>query len=200
MAAVPAGRPLGAAPRRHHERPGRTLFRPPQHACARAKGGSRSSDLSFRYADNLPFLYRGLQCSKCNPGQVRRHHGALGLGQEHAGETAAGLLRARRRRRSRSTATTSATSRPTNCATTSAWCRRKRCCSPARIYDNLLMANPHATFDQVVHACKMAEIHDAIEDCRRATRPRSASAAWACRAGRSSASRSRGRSSSSRRS
>ena len=31
------------------------------------------------------------------------------------------------------------------------------------IYDNLLMANPHATFDQVVHACKMAEIHSAIE-------------------------------------
>ena len=28
---------------------------------------------------------------------------------------------------------------------------------------NLLMANPHATFDQVVHACKMAEIYSAIE-------------------------------------
>ena len=25
------------------------------------------------------------------------------------------------------------------------------------------MANPHATFDQVVHACRMAEIHDVIE-------------------------------------
>ena len=32
------------------------------------------------------------------------------------------------------------------------------------IYDNLLMANPHATFDQVVHACKMAEIHTSIEE------------------------------------
>ena len=31
------------------------------------------------------------------------------------------------------------------------------------LYDNLLMANPHATFDQVVHACKMAEIHSSIE-------------------------------------
>ena len=31
------------------------------------------------------------------------------------------------------------------------------------IYDNLLMANPHASFAQVVHACKMAEIHDMIE-------------------------------------
>ena len=31
------------------------------------------------------------------------------------------------------------------------------------IYDNLLMANPHTTFDQIVQCCKMAEIHSAIE-------------------------------------
>jgi ATP-binding cassette, subfamily B, bacterial HlyB/CyaB len=31
------------------------------------------------------------------------------------------------------------------------------------IYDNLLAANPHATFDQIVHAAKLAEIHDAME-------------------------------------
>jgi subfamily B ATP-binding cassette protein HlyB/CyaB len=31
------------------------------------------------------------------------------------------------------------------------------------IYENLLMANPHATFEQIAHACRMAEIHDAIE-------------------------------------
>ncbi|WP_217411092.1 peptidase domain-containing ABC transporter [Marinobacterium ramblicola] len=31
------------------------------------------------------------------------------------------------------------------------------------LYDNLLAANPHATFEQIVHACKLAEIHDMIE-------------------------------------
>ena len=31
------------------------------------------------------------------------------------------------------------------------------------IYDNLLMANPHTTFDKIVQCCKMAEIHSAIE-------------------------------------
>lgn len=31
------------------------------------------------------------------------------------------------------------------------------------IYENLLAANPHATFEQIVHAAKLAEIHDAIE-------------------------------------
>jgi subfamily B ATP-binding cassette protein HlyB/CyaB len=31
------------------------------------------------------------------------------------------------------------------------------------IYDNLHMANPNATFEQIVAACKMAEIHEVIE-------------------------------------
>ena len=31
------------------------------------------------------------------------------------------------------------------------------------IYDNLILANPHASFQQVIQACKMAEIHEVIE-------------------------------------
>jgi subfamily B ATP-binding cassette protein HlyB/CyaB len=31
------------------------------------------------------------------------------------------------------------------------------------IYDNLIMANPHASFEQVMDACRKAEIHDVIE-------------------------------------
>ncbi len=31
------------------------------------------------------------------------------------------------------------------------------------IYDNLAMANPHASFDDIVKACRMAEIHSTIE-------------------------------------
>lgn len=31
------------------------------------------------------------------------------------------------------------------------------------IYDNLLAANPHATFEQIVHACKLAEVHEVVE-------------------------------------
>ena len=46
---------------------------------------------------------------------------------------------------------------------TSASCRRKPSCSPAPS-TTTSMANPHATFDQVVHACKMAEIHSSIEE------------------------------------
>ena len=31
------------------------------------------------------------------------------------------------------------------------------------LYDNLLLANPHAGFEQIVQACQWAEIHDTIE-------------------------------------
>ncbi|HXF65551.1 MAG TPA: peptidase domain-containing ABC transporter [Burkholderiales bacterium] len=31
------------------------------------------------------------------------------------------------------------------------------------IYENLVLANPHATFDEVILACKLAEVHDTVE-------------------------------------
>ena len=31
------------------------------------------------------------------------------------------------------------------------------------IYDNLMMANPQATFEQAIHACTMAEIYHVID-------------------------------------
>ena len=31
------------------------------------------------------------------------------------------------------------------------------------IYDNLILANPHASFEQIIQACKLAEIHQVIE-------------------------------------
>ena len=31
------------------------------------------------------------------------------------------------------------------------------------LYDNLLMAHPHAGFEEVIAACKAAEIHEVIE-------------------------------------
>jgi ATP-binding cassette, subfamily B, bacterial HlyB/CyaB len=31
------------------------------------------------------------------------------------------------------------------------------------IYDNLILANPHASFEQIIQACQLAEIHNAIE-------------------------------------
>ena len=42
-----------------------------------------------------------------------------------------------------------------------------------RIYDNLILAKSERTFEHVVHACKLAEIHDVIEALPNGYRPRS---------------------------
>lgn len=31
------------------------------------------------------------------------------------------------------------------------------------LYDNLILANPYASFEQGIHACQLAEVHDTIE-------------------------------------
>ena len=61
------------------------------------------------------------------------------------------------------------------------------------LYDNLLMANPHTTFEQIVHAAAWRKSTPPSNNCPRATRPRSASAAWDFPVGRSSGWRLRGR-------
>jgi subfamily B ATP-binding cassette protein HlyB/CyaB len=136
--------------------------------------------LSFRYAENLPFLYEGFNL-KVAPGKVIAIMGPSGSGKstltkllqgfyQPAGGTikidGCGRVAAQQR----------GTHRRTPCG-----CNDIRYLSAnelrhyfgvvpqetilfsGTLYDNLLMANPHATFDQVVHACKMAEIHSAIE-------------------------------------
>ena len=37
------------------------------------------------------------------------------------------------------------------------------CLFSGTLYENLQLANPHASFEEIVHACRMAEIHAAIE-------------------------------------
>ena len=61
-----------------------------------ARGRIEVRNLSFRYGDNLPYLYRDLNLTH-SAGAVRRPDGPLGLGQEHARQTAAGVLSAERR-------------------------------------------------------------------------------------------------------
>ena len=66
------------------------------------------------------------------PGRLRRDHGSFGLRQEHARETAAGVLPAGRGRDPHRWPRHPRSCPPTSCGSTSASCRRRRCCSPAR--------------------------------------------------------------------
>jgi subfamily B ATP-binding cassette protein HlyB/CyaB len=131
---------------------------------SRLRGGKERIEiehLSFRYAENLPFLYEDFNL-EVNPGQVVAVMGPSGSGKSTLAKLLQGFyvpaggtikidgndirhLSANELRHHFGVVP------------------QETILFSGTLYDNLLMANPHATFDQVVHACKMAEIHDVIE-------------------------------------
>lgn len=125
------------------------------------KGKVEIDDLSFRYAENLPFLYQGFRLT-VEPGQVVAIMGPSGSGKSTLAKLLQGFyvpsggtikldgndiryLSANELRH------------------TFGVVPQETTLFSGTLYDNLLMANPHATFDQIVHACRMAEIHDVID-------------------------------------
>ena len=131
---------------------------------ARQAGGEgriEIADLSFRYAENLPYLYRGLNLA-LEPGRCLALMGPSGSGKSTLAKLLQGFyqpsdgqikldgrdirhLSANELRRSFGVVP------------------QETILFSGTIYDNLILANPHATFEQVIAACKMAEIHDMIE-------------------------------------
>ncbi|PRC90841.1 peptidase domain-containing ABC transporter [Solimicrobium silvestre] len=125
------------------------------------RGSIDIENLSFRYGDNLPYLYQGF-AMKVEPGKVVAIMGPSGSGKSTLAKLLQGFyipadgqikldgndiryLSANELRHYFGVVP------------------QETVLFSGTIYDNLLMANPHATFDQAVHACKMAEIHDTIE-------------------------------------
>ena len=126
-----------------------------------SKGAIEIDNLSFRYADNLPYLYQGFGMNIA-PGKVVAIMGPSGSGKSTLAKLLQGFyapvdgrilldgndiryLAANELRHYFGVVP------------------QETVLFSGTIYDNLLMADPHATFEQAVHACKMAEIHDTIE-------------------------------------
>jgi subfamily B ATP-binding cassette protein HlyB/CyaB len=126
-----------------------------------SKGSIEIDNLSFRYGENLPYLYQNF-CLTVTPGKVIAIMGPSGSGKSTLTKLLQGFyvpsdgqikidgnairyLSANELRHYFGVVP------------------QETVLFSGSIYDNLLMANPHATFDQVVHACRMAEIHDTIE-------------------------------------
>ena len=128
---------------------------------AAGRGHIQINNLSFRYADNLPYLYRGFNLEVA-AGQCVAIMGPSGSGKS----TLARLLQA--------------FCQPTDGAILlDGHDIRHLAANELRqyfgvvpqdtvlfsgtIYDNLALANPHAAFEDIVQACKLAEIHAVIE-------------------------------------
>ncbi len=128
---------------------------------AEGKGEIRVSELSFRYSPEHPFLYRDLRLA-LKPGKLSVLTGPSGSGKSTLAKLMLGFYQ------------------PTEGSITIDG-REIRHFSAnelrqyfgvvpqdtflfsGSIYENLAAANPNATFDHVVQACKIAEIHDFIE-------------------------------------
>jgi subfamily B ATP-binding cassette protein HlyB/CyaB len=131
---------------------------------SRVRGGRgriEIEDLRYRYAENLPFLFQGFNL-KVEPGRVLAIMGPSGSGKSTLAKLlqgfyvpSGGIIKID----------------GTNIAHLSANELRsyfgvvpqETVLFSGSLYDNLLIANPHASFDDVVRACRMAEIHDVIE-------------------------------------
>ncbi|HUW25988.1 MAG TPA: peptidase domain-containing ABC transporter [Gallionella sp.] len=133
----------------------------PARARSGAGGKVELREVSFRYSDKHPYLYRNLNLI-LQPGKLTVLMGPSGCGKSTLGKMLQGFywptdgsilldgydirhLAANELR-----------------ANFGVVPQETRLFSGA-LYDNLQLANPHASFEEIVHACKMAEIHAFIE-------------------------------------
>jgi ATP-binding cassette, subfamily B, bacterial HlyB/CyaB len=125
------------------------------------KGQIDIEALSFRYADDRPFLYQDFNL-RVSPGKVVAIMGPSGSGKSTLTKLLQGFYQP-------SGGTIKIDGNDIRYLSANELRHyfgvvpQETVLFSGTIYDNLLMANPHTTFDQIVHACKMAEIHSAIE-------------------------------------
>jgi subfamily B ATP-binding cassette protein HlyB/CyaB len=126
-----------------------------------SKGAIVIEQLSFRYGDNLPYLYQDFNMN-VQPGQVIAIMGPSGSGKS----TLAKLLQGFYQPANGQIKLDGNDIRNLSANELRHYfgvVPQETVLFSGTIYDNLMIANPHATFEQAVNACKMAEIHDMIE-------------------------------------
>ncbi|MDP2238556.1 MAG: peptidase domain-containing ABC transporter [Burkholderiales bacterium] len=118
-------------------------------------------NLSFRYGDNLPYLYRDLSLV-IEPGQCIALMGPSGSGKS----TLSKLLQGFYQPSDGSILIDGHDIRNLSANELRLYfgvVPQETILFSGTIYDNLILANPHAGFHDVIQACKLAEIHDTIE-------------------------------------
>lgn len=118
-------------------------------------------DLSFRYGETLPLLYQGFNL-RIEPGRVVALMGASGCGKS----TLSKLLQGFYLPASGSIKLDGQDARFLSANELRQYfgvVPQETTLFATTVYENLLMANPMAGFEQIVEACKVAEIHEVIE-------------------------------------
>jgi subfamily B ATP-binding cassette protein HlyB/CyaB len=125
------------------------------------EGSIEIGDLSFRYGDNLPYLYRHLNLV-LRPGACVALMGASGSGKS----TLAKLLQGFYLPTEGQIKIDGRDIRHLSANELRAYfgvVPQETVLFSGTIYDNLIIANPNATFEQMIQACRWAEIHDTID-------------------------------------
>jgi ATP-binding cassette, subfamily B, bacterial HlyB/CyaB len=127
----------------------------------RRDGRIHIRDLSFRYDSNRPFLFRGLNLT-VEPGQCVALMGPSGCGKS----TLAKLLQGFYQPEEGSIILDGRDIRHLSANELRHYfgvVPQDTVLFSGTIYDNLVLANPHASFEEVVQSCKLSEIHETIE-------------------------------------
>jgi ATP-binding cassette, subfamily B, bacterial HlyB/CyaB len=117
--------------------------------------------LSFRYGEGLPLLLKGLNL-KIEPGRVVAFMGPSGCGKSTLAKLLQGLYRPSEGRimlDGNDISYLAANELRINFGVVP----QETILFSGTIYQNLIFANPHATLEQVIKACRAAEIHEVIE-------------------------------------
>ena len=125
------------------------------------KGAISIEHLAFRYGDNLPYLYQDFNM-QIEPGKVVAIMGPSGSGKS----TLAKLLQGFYQPSDGQIKIDGNDIRNLSANELRHYfgvVPQETMLFSGTIYDNLIIANPHATFEQATNACKMAEIHEMIE-------------------------------------
>jgi subfamily B ATP-binding cassette protein HlyB/CyaB len=128
---------------------------------AQGKGEIRISDLSFRYSPEHPFLYRNLNIA-LKPGKLTVLTGPSGSGKSTLAKLLLGFYQPTDGRieiDGRDIRHLSANELRQYFGIVP----QETYLFSGTIYENLIAANPNAGFDDVVQACRIAEIHETIE-------------------------------------
>jgi subfamily B ATP-binding cassette protein HlyB/CyaB len=118
-------------------------------------------DLAFRYGESLPYLYERLNV-RLRPGACVALTGPSGSGKSTLARLMQGFYTPSEGRilvNRRDTRSLAANELRGHFGVVP----QETVLFSGTIYDNLILANPHATFQQVIQACRMAEIHEVIE-------------------------------------